>query len=142
MATHFDNYAHEGNEFLRKVAEALGTPEDTDHAFRTVQAVFHALRDRIQIEESMHLLSELPMMLKAVYVNNWKPKEKPQKYEYKADFLNEVFQKDKTTAIDFAYDGEAEAQAVFSVLKSCVSEGEMNHVKGQLPKEIAELMEA
>jgi uncharacterized protein (DUF2267 family) len=81
------------------------------------------------------------MALKAVYVNNWKPKEKPKKYEHKAEFLDEVFQKDRTAAIDFAYDGEAEVQAVFSVLKDCVSEGEMNHVKGQLPREIAELIE-
>jgi uncharacterized protein (DUF2267 family) len=141
MATHLDNYAREGNEFLRKVATALGAPEDTDKAFRTVQAVFYALRDRIQLEESMHLIAELPMALKAVYVNNWNPKEKPQQYERKEDFLNEVFEKDRTALIDFDYDGEAEVQAVFSVLKSCVSEGEINHVKGQLPKEIAELME-
>lgn len=140
MATHFDNYAQAGNAFLKKVAGELGSP-DLNHAFRVVQAVFYALRDRITPEESMHLISELPMALKAVYVNNWEIPDKPEKYETKAEFLGEVHRSIITADVDFGTSAEDEVQAVFRVLKNYISEGEINHVKGQLPREIAELID-
>jgi uncharacterized protein (DUF2267 family) len=142
MTKHFDDYAAEGNHFLKQVAETMGIPGDTEQAFRIVQAVFHTLRDRITFEESLHLISQLPMVLKAVYVNNWKPKDRPEKYETKADFLSQVIEHNRTAAIDLDNTGEREVRAVFSVLRDCISAGELAHVEGQLPKEIAELMEA
>lgn len=141
MATHFDNYAQAGNAFLKKVATELGSP-DMDHTFRVVQAVFYVLRDRITAEESMHLISELPMVLKAVYVNNWEIPDIPRKYETKEEFLGEVHRAIITGDVDFGTSAEEEVQAVFRVLKDCISEGEINHVKGQLPREIAELIDA
>lgn len=141
MEHHFENYAHEGNVFMKKVAKELGAPEDQAHAFRVVQAVFNAIRDRITPQESLHLISELPMAIKSLYVTDWKIHDKPKKYETKAEFLDAVYQSITTAEIDFGSDAEAEVQAVFRVLKNSVSEGEFNHVKGQLTKEIAQLLE-
>jgi uncharacterized protein (DUF2267 family) len=141
MASHFENYAQEGNAFLRKVASQLGDPDDSRHAFRVVQAIFHALRDRITMEESLHLISELPMALKAVYVNNWKFSDKPETYETKSEFFERIKKADITDEIDFGSNPEEEVKAVFGVLSENITEGEFRHVKGQLPKEIAEIME-
>ncbi len=142
MATRFENYAQEGNAFLKKVAEELGTPENDEHAFRVIQAVFHALRERITVAESMHLISELPMALKAVYVHNWQISEKPKKYDTKEEFLEEVWNATITADVDYDSDGQEEVEAVFRVLRNSISQGEIEHVKGQLPHEIAELLEA
>lgn len=141
MAAHFENYAQEGNAFLKELAIALGTPDDHEHAFRVMQAVFHTLRDRITMQESLHLISELPMALKAVYVNNWSFRDKPEKYETKAEFFERIRDVNLTDEIDFGGNPENEVKAVFNVLAQKISSGEMGHVKGQLPAEIAELVE-
>ena len=141
MKHHFENYAREGNAFLRKVATELGDADDTDHAYRVLQAVFHTIRDRITPQESLHFISELPMALKALYVNDWKLHDPPKKYETKAEFLNEVCNSIITNELDFGSTAEEELQRVFKVLKTCISEGELQHVKGQLTPEIAELID-
>jgi uncharacterized protein (DUF2267 family) len=142
MKNHFEKYVGEGNLFLKKVADELGTPGDTEHAFRVLQGVFNAIRDRITPEESLHLISEFPMIIKAMYINNWKIHDRPKKYETKEEFLDEVRKATLTSDIDFGANPEDEVKAVFHVLKSCISEGEMKHVKGQLTPQIAELVDA
>lgn len=142
MANHFENYAQEGNLFLKEVAATLGAPEDKEHAFRILQAVFHTLRDRTTMEESLHLISELPMALKAVYVNNWHFRDNPEKYETKSEFFDRIKAIDITDEIDFGTNPEKEVKAVFKVLSNRISEGEIDHVKEQLPTEIAELINA
>ena len=67
----FEKYAQESNKFLREVSDELQTREDTDHAYRVLRSVFHTLRDILTSEESMHLISQLPMYLKALYVDGW-----------------------------------------------------------------------
>jgi uncharacterized protein (DUF2267 family) len=141
MVNHFENYVQEGNLFLKRLADELGSPGNQGHAFRVLNAVFKAIRDRITPQESLHLISEMPMAIKGLYVNDWKIHDKPKKYETKAQFLDEVCNSMLTTEIDFGSDAEDEVRAVFRVLKGCISEGELRHVKGQLTPEIAELME-
>ncbi|MBK1441578.1 DUF2267 domain-containing protein [Parapedobacter sp. ISTM3] len=142
MENHFEQYAHEGNLFLKKVAEQLGTPDDRQHAFRVVQAVFQALRDRITVEESMHLISELPMVLKAIYVNGWNISKERRDSPTMDDFLQEITANSPTPGRDFGSNPKDGAAAVFRVIKDYVSPGEYEHVKGQLTPEIAELLEA
>ena len=141
MEHHFENYAKEGNAFLKRVADELGAPDDTEHAFRVLQAVFRTIRDRITPQESLHLISELPMVIKAIYVHDWKIHDRPKKYETKAEFLNEVYNAINTSEVDFGSRVEEEVQRVFRALKSFVSEGELQHVKGQLTPEIAEMLD-
>ena len=142
MATHFEMHAQEGNEFLKKVARELGSEDDHEHAFRVTQAVFHALRDRITIEESMHLISELPMALKAIYVHDWNIAQDRKRSGTRHEFLKEVSDETRSAEIDFGSNPKEEVQAVFRAIRNCVSEGEIANVKGQLPREIAELIEA
>lgn len=142
VAHNFEKYALEGNEFIKQVAVALNRPEDKDYAYRVTTAVFHALRDRITPEESLHLISQLPMFLKAVYVEGWKLSETPKKFESADEFLEEIRHQNKRSADkDFADDevGIEAILTVFSVLKKHISAGEMNDVRDQLPKGIAEL---
>lgn len=140
MASHFEKYAHEGNRFINQVAEEIGYPDDHELAFRVTRAVFRALRDRIAVEESMHLISELPMALKAVYVDDWNITRKRANYSTKQDMLVDVTGQLQTGLLDFAFEPEEKVKAVFRVLRHTVSEGEMRHVINQLNPELAELV--
>ncbi|SFB85110.1 Uncharacterized conserved protein, DUF2267 family [Parapedobacter composti] len=142
MEHHFEKYAEEGNLFLKKVAAELGAPDDRQRAFRLIQAVFQALRDRITVEESMHLIAELPMILKAVYVNGWNISEERRGSSTVDEFLNEILEKSRAPERDFGDNPEEGVAAVFRVIRKYVSPGEYAHVKGQLTPEIATLLEA
>lgn len=143
MALNFEKYTQEAKEFIRQLAIALGNPDDTAHAARVTEAFFHTLRERITPEESMHFISQLPMYLKAVYINDWKIGAKLKKYDTKEEFFNSLRTHTmRTAAVDFPSDEEAEKTlvAVINTLNIYIDEGEMKHVIAQLPFEIAAVM--
>ena len=72
MRSHFDEYSQKGMGFLKQVAGHLGTPDDIAYADRLTTAVFATPRELITPEESLHMISGLPMYMKAHYVNGWK----------------------------------------------------------------------
>ena len=62
----YQQYAHEGHKFVSEVATEFGEPENFEQADRIMTAVLHTLRDILTPEESIHLISQLPMMIKAI----------------------------------------------------------------------------
>ena len=54
------------------------------------------LRRRLTLDESFDLLAQLPMCIKAVYVDGWKPALFPDKsIKTLEDFIREVLEEDK-----------------------------------------------
>jgi uncharacterized protein (DUF2267 family) len=139
MAGDFDKYAVRGKEFVKLVAEELKVPRDK--ALRITRAVLHALRNRLSHEESFQLLAQLPMMLKAIYVDGWKFKREFRRISHVSDFLDEVRLEDGGTAgYDFGNDARARTavSAVFKAMNYFVSEGEVNSIIAVLPAELKE----
>lgn len=93
----FEKYVQESNEFLKEVANELNNGGDTNHAYRVLRTVFHTLREILTTEESLHMIAQLPMLLKAVYVEGWKPatKKKPRSM---GEFLECLRANDKQAA--------------------------------------------
>ncbi len=140
----FEKYAAKGNLFLKELAKELGDPENKDKAGRILKAVLKALRDRLSHEESMHLLAQLPMCIKAIYVDGWKLTKTPEKIKNIQEFIQEVRKYDIPRAEqDFKDDKEAEKaiRAVFKVIKRHISDGEAYDIKAELPKQLKELWE-
>ncbi|HYC39241.1 MAG TPA: DUF2267 domain-containing protein [Chitinophagaceae bacterium] len=137
-----NKYLEEANVFFRDVAIELGNPQDTDHAFRVSVALFHTLRDRITTQESMHVISQLPMILKGLYVDGWKIHDEVDRTDTLHEFLDAVRSHSlRNAGRDFGNDQQAvdNLSAVIRVLRRYVSEGEMRHIRQQLPQPIAEL---
>lgn len=144
MPNHFDEYTQKGMEFLRQVAEKLHTPEDTAYADRLTTAIFATIRDLITPEESLHLISSLPMYLKAHYVNGWKiHKDKPRlkTREEFFELLREKYPRTSGRPLGEYQSLRKDVKAVFSVLRNYVNEGELRHLQVQLPQPIADLWE-
>ena len=89
MALNFNQFAAEADTFLKEYAKEMGMGKDTEKAGRVLSSILHALRDVISIEESLQLISQFPMFLKAVYVNCWTSKKK-SRIKTMPDFLNLV----------------------------------------------------
>jgi uncharacterized protein (DUF2267 family) len=143
MVNAFDKHCQEANRFIKDLALQLGTPDDTDHAIRILRCVFKALRRRIIPDESLHIISQLPLILKGLYVDGWDINEPLSEAKTFDEFLFDIRNNTETNAgIDFANDELARKKItiVFSALKEFVSEGELDHIRDELPKEIAEIV--
>ncbi|HYH14915.1 MAG TPA: DUF2267 domain-containing protein [Flavisolibacter sp.] len=144
MAINTSKYVEDANIFLRQVAQELGEPNNINHAGRVTVGVLHALRVNISVEESMHLISQLPMILKGVYVDGWNISLPLSHSNSLEEFLDDVrMQILPTSERDFGDNQQARenVRAVLRVMKNYVSEGEMRHIKQQLPEPIAALFE-
>ena len=139
MSLDFDKFAAKGNKFLKDLAKELGHPKDRAKAGRKLRAVLYATRDQLTMEESLQLLAQLPMFLKAIYVEQWKSGKRKNKIKHVEEFIDVIKQYDfKTASHDFTNDDEIEnaAVVVFLCLRQYISLGEMEDIKAVLPKEL------
>ncbi len=85
--------------------------------------------------------SQLPMFLKAVYVDNWKYSEKPTQVNTREQFLTEIKKHQyQYGESEFRWQQHTEeiVAVVFRELTTYISEGESKHIVAQLPKELEE----
>jgi uncharacterized protein (DUF2267 family) len=137
MSLNFEKYASKGNEFVHLVAEDLEVSRNK--AGRIIRAVLHALRNRLSHEDSFHLLAQLPMVFKGVYVDGWKFDKIYKHITHLSDFLDEIRQEDGGLAqYDFGNDIKAKqaVTAVFKGLNFLISEGEMNNIIAVMPAQL------
>lgn len=142
MTPNFDKYAQKSNEFLKEVANELHMPEDRGKAMRIMRAVLHGLRDRIPPQESLQLISQLPMYIKAIYVEGWKWTPNGGNIRHMDEFIEAIVQNDGVSGrFDFEDPDKAVeyTKAVFRVLQRHVSEGEIADVVATLPTELRPL---
>lgn len=139
MALNFDKYAQEGNLFLKTLAKNLGHHDETGRTGIILRAVLHTLRDRITISESLNLLSQLPMFLKGIYVDNWKYMEQPLGIRKVEDFTKEVEKhQDQYGEYEFSWDESTEdiVKTVLRELGTYISRGEFEDIMAQLTAEL------
>lgn len=137
----YEHFAQEGRKFVKEIASELGDADNIDQADRIMTSVLHALRDLLTPEESLHLISQFPMMLKAIYVNGWRLSSK-NRIRSMDEFLECLRLKTPRTAPqDFGNDEKAmeRAKAVFKVLRNHIAIGEVKDIVSQLPSELTEL---
>ena len=124
-------------QWLDELTASIGDP-DRRRAYSILLAVLHVLRDRLTVDEAVNLGAQLPVLIRGVYYEGWRPAGRPVKHRHKAQFLHLVAE---------AYPGlpateiEPAVRAVFKLLSNHVSAGEIGHVRDQLPAEVRSLWE-
>ena len=130
----FDATVHKTNSWLKEISQELGV--DRRRAYDALRAVLHCLRDRLTVEEAAHLADQLPLLVRGIYYEAWRPAGKPEKIRSREEFLERVdahFQ--KTEPID----PEEAVRAVFQVLENHITPGEIHDVIQNLPEKIRAL---
>jgi uncharacterized protein (DUF2267 family) len=138
MALNFNQFAIEANGFLKEYAQKLNLGKDTEKAGRILSSILHGLREIISIEESLQLMAQFPMFLKAVYVNGWSSKKKVR-VKNMTDFIDLIRDFDGNTSVhDFKSDEVAESyiHTTFIMLRKYVSLGELEDIRTELPKDL------
>jgi uncharacterized protein (DUF2267 family) len=139
----FEHYAAEATHFIKEVADEIGDPFDDRQAYRVTRSVLHTLREIITAEESTHLIAQLPMYLKAIYVDGWKigPKNRIRSMD---EFLTALRSNNDIRETDFDNDSEAirKTQAVLAVLQRHITTGEIVDIMRQFPSELIGLWHA
>lgn len=140
MALNFNQYAQEGNTFLKDYAKQLNLGGDTEKAGRIFVSIMHALREIIPMEESLQFIAQLPMFLKAAYVNGWSLKKRRLRIKRMEEFIELVKDFDGVAAInDYGYENDLAQRYIdvtFIYLRKYVSLGEMEDIRDSLPKDL------
>jgi uncharacterized protein (DUF2267 family) len=132
----FDASLQKTQLWFNDLMSELAWEEKPQKASLALRTALHALRDRLTVEEAVHLGAQLPTLIRGVYYEGWKLTGKPVKERHKSDFLGHVaaaFRDDDTV------DPEKVMRAVLKVLARHISEGETENVKRLLPKTLQEL---
>ena len=129
----FDKTVQESNLWLKDVMERLNT-YDRRHAYSTMRAVLHALRDRIGPENAAHLGAQLPMLLRGLFYEGWDPTGKPTKERHGSAFLVHIARELPRAAGP----GEIEqgALAVLDVLSKHIDRGAAVKLAAILPQDL------
>jgi uncharacterized protein (DUF2267 family) len=137
----YEEYASEAHKFVNEIASELGEPGDFEQADRIMTAVFHTLRNILTPEESLHLISQLPMLIKAIYINGWHLSRKERVRSIDEFIESLMLQNPRAATRDFGNDEKAKerASAVFRVLRNHIGVGESKDVAAQLPSQLIEL---
>ncbi len=140
MAMNFDKYAQEGHAFVKLLAQELYHPEEVNRAGIVLRAVLHALRDRISIEENFDVISQLPMFIKAIYVDQWKYRDKVDRLKSMDEFDQKVKEEQqKYGESDFNWDESTEeivTRTIGLISEKYWSEGLIEDIKANLPKNL------
>ncbi len=114
--------------------------DNRDMVYKATKAVLQTIRDRLPIEELVHFLANLPMVMKGMLMDGYDYKGKPLKIKtieefYDAIQLNYDSQRRDTVSPDEA------ARGVINMLYKKVGEGEMRKVADNMPIKIRPLFQ-
>lgn len=96
------------------------------------------LRDRLTAAEAVDLGAQLPTLVRGFYYDGWRPSDRPTKFHHKENFVRRVTELYPGLA---DADSEKAVRAVFSLLSSHITDGELKHVRDQLPPDVRSLWE-
>ena len=132
----FNTTVQKTNIWLREIMDEEGW-NDRHKAYIALRAVLHALRDRLVVDEAVHLGSQLPMLLRGMYFEGWDPSKTPLKIKTREEFL--AYIEMRLEHVQPGMDAEKALSVVLNLLSRKISAGEIEDVKHSLPADIRKL---
>jgi uncharacterized protein (DUF2267 family) len=128
----FETTLQKTNVWLKQIDDLLHW-DDHHKAYHGLRAVLHALRDRLPVAEAAHLGAQLPLLVRGIYYEGWKPAAKPRKFKTAQEFydaVREYFSADRNV------NPIRLTEAVMTVLSANISAGELQKLQGIFPPKL------
>jgi uncharacterized protein (DUF2267 family) len=131
----FETTLRTTHDWLQEL-ELVASLRNRDEAYAVLRRVLHALRDRLPTNAAVHLGAELPMLIRGFYYEGWKPSRTPTRERSLAAFLARVH---PLPHPDPDFDARKAVESVFAVLDHRIAAGEVEDIRGILPRELQRL---
>lgn len=118
-----------------KELQEHGDFTDQEQAFRIFRVVLHELRDRLTVAEAADLAAQLPVLVRGIYYEGWRPSTVPHKIHSKQKLVDEVIVK----LLPDTVPAEPAIRNVFALLARHCDPGEIADVIAQLPADLKAL---
>ena len=134
----FDETLHRSNAWLHEIAARMGW-DDRRKALRLLRHVLHALRDRMPVAEAAQFAAQLPMLLRGLFYEGWRPMAEAPRARTAEAFLAPLA---AAFSEERGFDAEAAFAETLDVITRHVSAGEMADVRAVMPEEVRALFAA
>jgi uncharacterized protein (DUF2267 family) len=128
---------HKTNEWLKELTEELAI-EDREDAWRILKSYLQLLRDELTVDEGAQLAAQLPLILRGAFYEGFDPGRRPAKARDRESFLDLFASRARLRDRDEA---ARAAEAATRVLRRHVTEGELEDVLSQLPREVTQVLQ-
>ncbi|WP_036017027.1 DUF2267 domain-containing protein [Bradyrhizobium sp. WSM1743] len=127
----FDKTAQTTHLWLNEISEQIGL--DDQQSWRVTAAVLHAIRDRLPVDLAAHLGSQLPLLVRGAYYDQFRPSTMPRRVRSLEEFLQLIAEELK---FGRPVNTEDAARAVFNVLSRHLTAGQIEKVREALPEDV------
>lgn len=130
-----EKYAMDAYQWVDEVAVLMKVDDRKDLAWKALRSVLHVLRDRLIPEEVFQLSAQLPMLIRGLLFEGYYYSDKPEKFD--VDELKNRISEVSDPVTDIS--SEVVFKSVLCVLYDHISEGELQDIYGNMPKDIQQL---
>lgn len=123
------------HEWINELKARLGWSSARD-ALRLLRATLAAIRDHLGHEEVANFGAQMPLLIRGMYYEGWRPSQTPVKNRDLHNFIGTI--EAKTGAMQ-EYQGSSDITAVFRLLNSRITLGEVDDIRANLPRSIRDL---
>ena len=130
-----DRTVQDTNRWLRAIARQLGDEEAKQPAYHALRAVLFALRDRTGTDLAADFSAGLPLLVRGIFYEGYRPADQPKDYRTMDAWNEEVDRELRQTPGDAPAPEEA-TRAVFTVLSKELDWGTVRKTFSTLPEDV------
>lgn len=123
------------HEWINELRERLDWDSSRD-ALRLLRVTLVQLRDHLGHDEVAQLSAQMPLLIRGMFYEGWRPSHTPVRDRKVEHFLSEI---EGQVGDVQGWRGTRDVAAVFRTLDHKISEGEIRDVKAGLPQSIRDL---
>jgi uncharacterized protein (DUF2267 family) len=120
------------HEWINELAERLDWSNHRN-VFHLLRLTLTGLRDLLGHDEAAQFSAQLPILIRGVFYEGWRPSDTPLKDKHKEAFVARI---DAQLAGYPEYRGEEDVRTVFKLLNGRISEGEVEDIRSTLPSPV------
>lgn len=105
-------------------------------ALHLMRVTLTGVRDHLSHEEAADFAAQLPLLIRGMFYEGWKPASTPFKDRSQQAFIDRI---EDQVAGGVDYRGVEDISTVFKLLNARISAGEVRDIRGSLPSGIRDL---